>query len=127
MDTEKDLRLKALEELSRLDEELGLLDKNWPEDREIDGFKLVCTSIACPEQYNVFDSSGKQVGYFRLRHGKFRADVPDCGGETVYTSRTKGDGTFAEEERDEELKRALAAMKSRIGPRQDGELYGMEK
>lgn len=114
MSEKKDLRLKALEELSRLDEELGLLDKNWPEDREIDGFRLVCTSIACPEQYNVFDSSGKQVGYLRLRHGKFRADVPDCGGETVYTSRTKGDGTFAEEERDEELKRALAVIKSRI-------------
>lgn len=126
MDAEKDLRLKALEELSRLDEELGL-GSMWPEDREIDGLRLVCTSAACPEQYDVFDASGKKVGYLRLRHGKFRADVPDCGGETVYTSRTKGDGTFAEDERDEELKRALAAMKSRIGPRQDGELYGMEK
>lgn len=113
MSEKKDLRLKALEELSRLDEELGL-GSMWPDDREIDGLRLVCTSAACPEQYDVFDASGARVGYLRLRHGTFRADHPDCGGETVYTSRTKGDGTFAEEERDAELKRAVGALRSRI-------------
>lgn len=110
-----DPRLKALEDLARLDEELGLLDKNWPEDQRIDGLKLVCTSIACPEQYEVFDAEGKQVGYLRLRHGRFRADYPDCGGETVYASDTKGDGTFSEEEREEELRKAVEAIRRRIG------------
>lgn len=82
---------------------------------EIDGLKLVCTSMACPEQYEVFDKSGRQVGYFRLRHGRFRADFPDCGGETVYVSNTKGDGIFSEDERDGELKRAVEAIRRRMG------------
>jgi hypothetical protein len=108
---DKDLRLKALEELAELDEELGLRSR-WPEDSEVDGLRLVCTSVACPEQYEVFDSSGRQVGYLRLRHGRFRADFPDCGGETVYESLTKGDGTFSEDERKDELGKAVAAIKS---------------
>lgn len=103
-------RLKALEELARLDEELGLY-KDWPDSLDIDGFRLVCTSMACPEQYDVFDAKGDKVGYLRLRHGTFRADVPDCGGDTVYVSNTKGDGIFLEEERMEELGRAVAAIK----------------
>ena len=53
-------------------------------DTTIHGLRLLMTCGACPEQYDVFDQSGKQVGYLRLRHGQFRADVPDCGGETVY-------------------------------------------
>lgn len=61
--------------------------------------KLVCTCYACPEQYDVYDEAGKQVAYFRLRHGTFRADVPDCGGQTIYTAETKGDGRFADDER----------------------------
>lgn len=106
-------RLKALEELARLDEELGILG-DWPSEREVGGFRLVCTSMACPEQYDVFGPSGNKVGYLRLRHGRFRADVPDCGGETVYSSLTKGDGTFFEDERDGELKRAVEAIRKRI-------------
>jgi hypothetical protein len=105
-------RLKALEELTSLDEELGLYDDSLPEDLEIDGHKLVRTSWACPEQYDVFVSEDK-VGYLRLRHGKFRADVPDCGGETVYASKPKGDGIFCDEERMKELSKAIAAIKSR--------------
>lgn len=112
---DKELRLKALEDLARLDEELGLLDKNWPEDQLIDGLKLVCTSIACPEQYEVFDAEGKQVGYLRLRHGRFRADYPDCGGETVYASNTKGDGTFSEDEREGELRKAVEVIRKKLG------------
>lgn len=78
----------------------------------IDGCRLICTSCACPEQYDVFDeSTGEQVGYLRLRHGYFRADVPDCGGETVYESETLGDGIFDEEERMPELTAAIAAIK----------------
>lgn len=108
----KEDRLKALEELVRLDEELGLY-KDWPAPLEIDGFKLVCTSVACPEQYDVFDSTGTQVGYLRLRHGNFRADYPDCGGETIYRSKTKGDGVFSDDERESELNNAIKAIKEK--------------
>lgn len=86
----------------------------WPEDREINGFRLACTCPACPEQYDVFDAAGTKVGYLRLRHGYFRADFPDCGGETVYETDTKGDGIFDEDERTPELTKAIAALKARI-------------
>lgn len=109
---DKEKRLKVLEELARLDEELGL-DKGWPENREIEGLRLVCTSPACPEQYEVLDAEGRQVGYLRLRHGRFRADYPDCGGETVYVSNTKGDGVFEESERLPELTNAVMKLLER--------------
>lgn len=80
----------------------------------IDGFKLELTSTACPEQYDVFDANGDQVGYLRLRHGYFRADVPDCGGETVYDANTKGDGMFDDDERMEELTKAVRAIANSI-------------
>jgi hypothetical protein len=82
----------------------------YPTDCEIDGFKLVCTSIACPEQYDVFDGD-TQIGYLRLRHGFFRADYPHCGGVTVYESNTRGDGIFDDDERQSELQNAIAALK----------------
>jgi len=61
--------------------------------------KLVCTCYACPEQYDVYDETGKQVAYFRLRHGTFRADVPECGGHTIFVAETKGDGRLSDDER----------------------------
>jgi hypothetical protein len=83
------------------------------EDIVIAGYRLFCTCGACPEQYEVFDEATKQqVGYLRLRHGYFRADVPDCGGETVYESDTVGDGVFDENERLPELTKAVAAIKA---------------
>jgi len=86
-------------------------------DIVIDGYRLFCTSIACPEQYDVFDDETKQqVGYLRLRHGYFRADVPDCGGETVYEADTKGDGMFEDDERMPELTKAIAAIKAAQQP-----------
>lgn len=111
---EKARRLDALAELSKLDQELGFDDIKWPENMEIDGLKLVCTSMACPEQYDVFDSSGNKVGYLRLRHGRFRADYPDCFGETVYESFPKGDGIFHDDEREKELNNAIRALKSKL-------------
>lgn len=45
------------------------------------------TCGACPEQYDVFDDEGKQVAYVRLRWGRLRVDVPDCGGETILSHR----------------------------------------
>lgn len=80
----------------------------------VEGLTLVCTCEACPEQYDVFDGEEK-VGYLRLRHGRFRADVPDCGGETVYESMTKGDGVFDDEEREEEIRKAVLMIKKRRG------------
>jgi hypothetical protein len=75
------------------------------------GLKLMLTSGACPEQYDVF-LDGAQVGYIRLRHGRFRADCPDVGGETVYVTDTKGDGRFYdEEERRFQLGEACKAIK----------------
>lgn len=79
---------------------------------EIDGvgFELHLTCSACPEQYDVFRNN-RRVGYLRLRHGVFRADVPDCGGETVYEAYPLGDGEFFGDERDGFLHAAVKAIK----------------
>lgn len=79
-------------------------------DVMIHGYRLHLTCFACPEQYDVFDSQGNQVAYFRLRHGTFRADVPDVGGETVYTANPMGDGIFHTEERVKYLTEAILAV-----------------
>ena len=72
-------------------------------------YTLKQTCGACPEQYDVYDGE-KQVAYFRLRHGNFRVDVPDCGGETVYTAFTSCDGIFEEDERSHYLHKAVRAV-----------------
>ncbi len=51
---------------------------------KIKGLSFICTCSICPEQYEVFDSNGKMVGYVRLRWGELRCDYPDVGGETIY-------------------------------------------
>lgn len=107
---DKEKRLKALEALSALDQELELIKSYWPEDVEIDGLKLVCTCGACPEQYEVFDGD-KQVGYLRLRHGWFRADVPKCGGETIHEAYPRGDGIFDDDERLAHLTEAVKKIR----------------
>ena len=116
MSENQDKRLEALQKMVELDEELGLYDKiksSCPEDREIDGLKLVCTCGACPEQYDVYNTEGTRVGYLRLRHGWFRADVPSAGGETVHESYPMGDGTFNdEEERVAHLTEAVKKIKA---------------
>ena len=81
-----------------------------PADTTIAGYTLKLTSFACPEQYDVFAANNEMVGYLRLRHGHFRADVPDCGGETVYDASPKGDGMFENDERIEELTKAVKAI-----------------
>lgn len=61
--------------------------------------ELLRTSSACPEQYDLLIDSEK-AGYFRLRHGEFRVDFPDCGDETIYESDAmNGEGLFQPEER----------------------------
>lgn len=79
---------------------------------DIKGVRLILTCEACPEQYDAF-LDGQQIGYLRLRHGYFRADYPDCGGETVYEAHTIGDGVFDYDERSKHLKKAVKALKRR--------------
>lgn len=70
---------------------------------------LVQTCSYAPEQYDAFHK-GKQVGYLRLRHGQFRVDYPDCGGETIYEAEPKGDACFHDDERERFLTDAKVAI-----------------
>ena len=88
---------------------------NVPEEYVYQGVRLVLTCIACPEQYDAFDEkTSEQVGYLRLRHGTFRVDVPDCGGETVFIAEPLGSGGFEEVERTKYLNLAIEAIKKKI-------------
>ena len=52
---------------------------------EIGGLLFDCTCIACPEQYDVYQSDcDTPCAYVRLRWGKPRVQVPDVGGKEVY-------------------------------------------
>ena len=66
----------------------------------IGDFIFRMTSIACPEQYDVFkmDDTDNIVGYVRLRHGRLYAACPYVGGEFVYETYPNGDGCFDSEE-----------------------------
>lgn len=68
---------------------------------------------ACPEQYDAYIGE-RVVGYLRLRHGHFRVDYPDCGGETIYEAAPHGDGEFVPHERDYYLAEAKLAIVGRI-------------
>ena len=52
-------------------------------------FKMTCS--ASPEQYDVYDSSGKQVGYVRLRWGGLSCTYPDVCGEEIYYANVGSD------------------------------------
>ena len=80
--------------------------KPTPDDLSLD---LTCG--ACPEQYDVF-FKGKNVGYLRLRHGRFTADCPF--GATIYVAHPEGDGCFEPDERDRYLKEASEAICNEI-------------
>lgn len=69
-------------------------------------YMLECTCGACPEQYDVFQN-GEQVGYLRLRHGRFYAVVPDVCGDIVFEANPDGDGCFYDHERDYFLTKAV--------------------
>lgn len=83
---------------------------------EIDGatYDLTCTCGACPEQYDVH-REGEKVGYLRLRHGIFEAEVPDACGRRVYSAVPEGDGMFEDDERDGYLETAVRAVHAHIG------------
>lgn len=57
----------------------------------INGLTFNQTCYACPEQYDVFDSNGNQVGYVRLRYGSLTCTYPDVGDEEIYYENI-GDG-----------------------------------
>lgn len=84
----------------------------WPESQTICGLELRCTCSSHPEQYDVYDGE-TQVAYFRLRHGEFRVDVPECGGQTIYRTEPNGDGLFDADERQRYLTEAVRAVKGR--------------
>jgi predicted HAD superfamily Cof-like phosphohydrolase len=79
----------------------------------IDEIELIQTCGACPEQYDAFYNS-IQVGYLRLRHGYFRVDYKDCGGETIYEAEPEGDGIFEDHERAQYLNAAKEAIMKRL-------------
>lgn len=76
----------------------------------IHGYRLDLTCMACPEQYDVYDSGDHIVAYFRLRHGEFSVTVPDVGGEEVYRASPWGDGSFEASERVEYLTKGILAV-----------------
>lgn len=84
------------------------LDDEDAPTREIEGYKLVETCGACPEQYDVY-RHGENVAYLRLRHGYFYAEVPH-GGTMVYEANPEGDGIFEPDERDHFLTEAVRAI-----------------
>lgn len=81
---------------------------------KIDGYQIELTCHACPEQYDVFDSRGEQVGYLRLRHGYFAAYFPDSGGECVFSAEPQGDGMFESYERYRYLELAIKAIDAKV-------------
>lgn len=76
------------------------------------GYKLKLTSVACPEQYDVFKDN-VNVGYLRLRYGCFTVECP-FNGEVVYKSYPVGDGMFTLDERDYFLTMAINAIDSKL-------------
>lgn len=78
----------------------------------LDEVELVCTSVACPEQYDAHFRGGV-IGYLRLRHGRFTVDYLGPGGDEVYMVRPEGDGAFEHEERDRYLRAAKIALLGR--------------
>jgi len=80
----------------------------------IHGYELRLTCYAYPEQYDVFEPDGTQVGYIRLRHGTVRAHCPDYDGKVVYTASTIGDGTFNSSERMKHLYKAVEFIQQHI-------------
>lgn len=86
------------------------MDTEREMDIEIEGYKLVCTSTACPEQYQVFDKDGAQVAYLRARWGVFSCEHPGFGEALVYLSHIKGYGMFENSEREHQLKGAISSL-----------------
>lgn len=73
----------------------------------------------CPEQYDVY-CGDRLVGYLRLRHGIFTAQIYHCDPvvvekRVVYFVHTDGDGRFTDDERKTHLSEACAMIASELG------------
>jgi hypothetical protein len=79
---------------------------------EIDGLRLVLTCSAYPEQYDVFKGD-QQVAYLRLR-GRLTVEMPDVGGDLVYSATPAGGGMFFDLERRHFLTKAVRAINERL-------------
>jgi hypothetical protein len=77
------------------------------------GLEIKLTCGACPEQYDIF-KDGTLVAYYRLRHGEFRVDYPNCMGETIFEASPKGDGIFDDDERIGYLTKAMREVLKKI-------------
>lgn len=90
---------------------------------EFHGLRAELTCNYCPEQYSVFLEE-REIGYLRLRHGRFRADFYPQGYKTyesssfsrdfvktVYEAEPEGDGCFLNAERERYLWESLKAIK----------------
>ena len=64
---------------------------------KIKGLDFILTCEISPEQYDIKDIYGNQVGYVRLRWGTLTCEYPDCGGTLVYSVDLDddADGCFA--------------------------------
>ena len=74
--------------------------------------RLVQTCTACPEQYDAI-RDGERVGYLRLRHGRFTAQLHDPDGPIVYEAEIGNGltGMFENEgQRDIQLRLAVNAI-----------------
>jgi hypothetical protein len=80
---------------------------------------LIKTCIACPEQYEAYDEQWSQVGFLRLRNGRFRVEFPDYGGEVIYEAQPEGDGIFDPDERAYYLAMATQAIERKLIGRRD--------
>ena len=79
----------------------------------IKGLYFDCTCGACPEQYDVYDSEGKQVAYVRLRWGILHCNYPDVDGERIYITDI-GDGFTGCFESDEQRIKHLNNIADKI-------------
>lgn len=68
----------------------------------INGLMFKKTCDFCPEQYDVINGKGQQVGYVRLRYGWLRCYYPNCSSDKVIYETSIGDdswtGCFTSEE-----------------------------
>ena len=61
------------------------------------------TCPACPEEYDIYTDSGKQIAYMRLRWGTLRLETPSHQGKLIYIDKFEDSmkGAFDnQEERD---------------------------
>lgn len=74
--------------------------------------KIEQTCEKFPEEYCVFDSDDKEVGYIRLRSGFVSAFCPDCKSDIcIYEALTNSCGYFnSNRERKKHLRRAKEAI-----------------